>query len=164
MVVTSLFTGRACSGGVPNASLVRTELRVSTSAEEEEEVVIFHCLRNNDTTRARCSGDDGRWQPDPLQFCGQLETTPPPPQPSTEPDTSSNRSCSPVPPTNGRIVEHASSSEGANVSFQCAEGYSPPPLVTATCENGRWKPIDPQNYSCKQFLACASGQNYATFL
>ena len=59
----------------------------------------------------------------------------------------------PQPPANGSIDPYSSTLEGAVISFQCDQGFSPSEEVTATCVrdgntgSGTWSP-DPAGHIC----------------
>ncbi len=42
---------------------------------------------------------------------------------------------------NGSVLDYSHAREGANVSYQCDEGYTPSGIIMATCTNtSKWIP------------------------
>ena len=61
----------------------------------------------------------------------------------------------PQPPASGSVAPYSSTLEGAVISFQCDQGFSPPEERTATCArdedtaSGAWTP-DPAQHTCSR--------------
>ena len=53
----------------------------------------------------------------------------------------------PKPPANGSLSNYTRTTEGANVTFQCNDGYYPPGEIVAVCISRRWSPL-PEEHSC----------------
>ena len=54
----------------------------------------------------------------------------------------------PSPPADGSIDPYTSTVQGARVTFQCDEGFSPSGLMTSVCQaGGNWEP-DPATTVC----------------
>ena len=54
----------------------------------------------------------------------------------------------PHPPINGLIRNYSTTTEGANISFTCEDGFIPDVDIIAICfNNGIWNPL-PINYTC----------------